>query len=92
MSGEGSALPAEVTCCELNRVLADYVDGQIGPETRAAFEAHLTACPVCVAYLRSYAATIRLARDAGRASGSIPQETLESLVRAVLAARGDRGR
>jgi anti-sigma factor RsiW len=75
----------ELTCRELADFLADYVAGELGLDERSAFERHLADCADCAAYLRSYAGTIRLAREActdDPAPGGVP----EALVRAVLAA------
>jgi predicted anti-sigma-YlaC factor YlaD len=76
-----------LTCRELSEFLADYLDGALASERRALFEEHLAECPECHAYLRSYAGTMRLMKDAyevERAPAGIP----ERLVRAILAARG----
>jgi anti-sigma factor RsiW len=76
----------ELTCRELTDFLADYVAGELGPNERALFEGHLAECPDCVAYLRSYAETMRLAKDAyddDRIPAAVPAE----LVRAILEAR-----
>ena len=76
----------ELTCRELTDFLAGYFAGELGPSERALFEGHLAECPDCVAYLRSYAETMRLAKDAyddDRIAADVPDE----LVRAVLEAR-----
>lgn len=78
----------ELTCREMADFLADYLDGGLNQETRGLFEEHLAECPDCVRYLRGYAETIRLARDACRdGDDRIPPEVPDDLVRAVLAAR-----
>ncbi|MGQ0627183.1 MAG: anti-sigma factor family protein [Phycisphaerales bacterium] len=79
-----------MTCKEVVEFLMGYLDGEIAPAERAAFEEHLKACPPCVAYLQSYEATVKLGREAhgtpcghDHAGPSLP----DSLVKAVLAAR-----
>jgi len=76
----------ELTCRELADFLADYFAGELGLDERSAFERHLAECPDCAAYLRSYAETIRLARDA-YTDDPVPAGVPEELVRAILAAR-----
>ncbi len=76
----------ELTCRELTDFLADYFGGELGPSERALFEGHLTECPDCVAYLRSYAETMRLAKDAYD-DDRIPADVPDDLVRAILEAR-----
>ena len=77
----------DLTCRELSEFLADYFAGELGPEERFLFEGHLAECPECVAYLRSYAETTRLAKDAYE-DGPVPAGVPEELVRAILEARG----
>jgi anti-sigma factor RsiW len=76
----------ELTCRELTEFLADYFAGELGPDGRSLFEGHLADCPDCVAYLRSYAETMRLAKDA-YGDEPVPAGVPEQLIRAILAAR-----
>ena len=76
----------ELTCREMTDFLADYLDGTLAPAERVPFEAHLAECPECVAYLRSYAETIRLARET-RDADALAARVPDDLVRAILAAR-----
>src|SRR5262249_62261503 len=73
----------ELTCRELTDFLADYLAGELGADERAVFQRHLAACPDCTAYLRSYEATVRLARDA-YADEPVPASVPDALVRAIL--------
>jgi anti-sigma factor RsiW len=52
-----------MTCQELVELVTDYFDGALAPDAREAFEAHLTVCPGCAAYLEQMRTTIRLAGD-----------------------------
>jgi anti-sigma factor RsiW len=76
----------ELTCRELTDCLADYFAGELGPHERALFEEHLAHCPDCVPYLRSYAETMRLAKDAYD-DDQVPAGVPDGLVRAILEAR-----
>jgi len=76
----------ELMCREVTEFLADYFAGELGPDERSLFEGHLAECPDCVAYLRSYAETMRLAKDAYEAD-PVPAGVPEQLIRAILAAR-----
>jgi anti-sigma factor RsiW len=78
--------PDDLTCREVARWLDDYLDGTLGADERAAFEAHLAECPDCRTYLRSYADTIRLTKETG-GDDSTPTSIPERLVRAILTAR-----
>jgi hypothetical protein len=53
-----------LTCRELVEVLADYLASELGRDARSVFEGHLVECRDCLAYLRSYAETMRLAKHA----------------------------
>jgi anti-sigma factor RsiW len=92
---EGVAAPEEAaaghaapSCREFVELLLDYLLGGLGAERIAAMNAHLAACPSCVAYLKSYEASIRMGRMALVASDEpVPAEVPEELVQAVLALR-----
>ena len=76
-----------MTCRELVDFLADYLAGELAPEVRRVFEAHLADCPECATYLRGYADAIRLARACAEADDVVPSGVPERLLRAIAAAR-----
>jgi anti-sigma factor RsiW len=80
-----------MTCRALVDFLSAYLDGALTPGERLRFDAHLAACPECRAYLRTYEATVKLARDAfDRPDDPVPADVPEELVQAILAARRTR--
>lgn len=86
-TGDPRGLGPEITCREFVEFLDDYVSRVLPEAARMAFDAHLAACPSCVAYMKTYQATVR----AGRAvltprETPVPADVPEELVRAVLAA------
>ena len=76
----------DLTCQEMTDFLADYLDGSLALAERHVFDKHLADCPECASYLRSYAETIRLARQT-REDDALPVAVPDELVRAILAAR-----
>ncbi|HUJ13162.1 MAG TPA: zf-HC2 domain-containing protein [Thermoanaerobaculia bacterium] len=62
----------------------DYIDGTLAARERAEFERHLAVCRSCVAYLKTYQATMRMETKTNIADVTVPEE----LVRAILASRG----
>jgi len=76
-----------ITCGELVEFLDDYLDGQLSATQRAAFEAHLTLCPGCRDYLKTYRETSVLARAALRDQLDVPEQIPDELVSAILSAR-----
>ena len=87
-----------LACEEVISFLFEYLSDEIAPERAREFERHLAICPSCLAYLESYRATIRLAREQARIEGPIatasasafvasPAELAPELVRAILASR-----
>jgi anti-sigma factor RsiW len=77
----------ELTCREVADFVADYRANELPARARSLFEEHLAECPDCVAYLRSYEGTVRLAKDAYDA-GAVEAGVPARLVRAIVAARG----
>ena len=80
-----------LTCKQLIEFLDDYIDGALPEEERRTFEEHLSCCPPCVTYLRTYRETIHIAkRCLCEKSTDVPGDVPESLVRAILDARKRR--
>lgn len=82
-----------ITCRQLIDFLGDYMANELSDNDQREIARHLAVCPSCVAYLDSYAQTIRLERavrddasaspDGEAALPALPEE----LVRRILAAR-----
>ena len=82
-----------ITCREFVEFLADYLAGELLPAIRAEFEFHLTDCPGCTLYLKSYAAAVQLGKEAfADFDAAVPAEVPEELVRGILVARSRAGR
>jgi anti-sigma factor RsiW len=64
-----------------------YLDGELAPAPRSAFEAHLSVCRACVDYLAGYRETIRLGKRACDPEAELPADVPSELVDAILAAR-----
>jgi len=52
----------DLTCRELVELVTDYLDDALPAAERQAFEAHVTACDGCWAYVDQIRAAIELAR------------------------------
>jgi anti-sigma factor RsiW len=76
-----------VTCRELADFIVDYLNGDLAPSVKTAFEYHLSLCPNCVNYLATYQATIELGRRAFAGDDDPSLQMPEELVRAILASR-----
>jgi anti-sigma factor RsiW len=76
-----------MTCRELIGFLDDYVAGGLDPGERRTFEEHLTECPDCVAYVRSYRDTIRLTKDALAETDAGALDVPAELLAAIVASR-----
>ena len=62
-----------------------YMDDELPQEQRAEFDRHMSACPSCVDYLKTYEKTLLLAKSC--ADDRVPEAIPESLVQAILEAR-----
>ena len=77
-----------MTCRELIEFLMDYLSGEVPPEERVLFDEHLSECPSCRAYIKSYERTVKMGKAAfDRPEEDVPPEVPEELVRAILASR-----
>ena len=75
---------ARLVCRDGVEMLLDYLEGTLPPADREAIEAHVGACPRCVAFAESYRQTPRILREATVAA--MPEDLKQSL-RAFLASR-----
>jgi predicted anti-sigma-YlaC factor YlaD len=75
-----------LTCREFVEFLDDYLEGRLPEHVLAHFHEHLSACPSCVAYARTYQDTVRLAKKAIGDDAPV-KGVPEELVQAILAAR-----
>lgn len=76
----------DLTCRQIIDYVQAFLDGELPRRERTIFELHLNLCPDCLNYLRSYQATLALAKRAGRdepTESPVPDD----LVQAILAAR-----
>jgi anti-sigma factor RsiW len=68
----------DVVCQQAVELVTDYIEGCMSRADRRLFEAHLSSCPHCTAYLDQMRSTIRLT---GRLrSEELPSEVKEELV------------
>ena len=51
------------SCEEVNRFLAEYIEGALDDETQTKFDRHLSHCKCCGSYLDDYRSTIEMAHD-----------------------------
>lgn len=78
-----------ITCREFVEFLADYLAGELSPANQAEFEFHLTHCPDCSSYLKSYEVTIRLGKAVcSDLDALVPADVPEELIQAILTVRG----
>ena len=70
------------TCKDVLEYLRAYLDGELPAAERGAFDAHLRACAACRAYLRTYEATIRAARESEEAPPP-PEGLVDEVLRRV---------
>lgn len=73
----------ELTCREFIEFIDDYLTGDLPVEVRAASDHHLSKCPYCEDYLKTFRTTLELVRSARGTDDPVPEE----LIRAILAGR-----
>jgi anti-sigma factor RsiW len=80
-----AVLKPYITCQQLIDFIASYRENELAHDEREEFERHLSVCPSCVAYLKTYEQTVLLAKAS--ADDQVPEEIPEPLVKAILDAR-----
>lgn len=81
-----------LTCREVVEFLWRYEENELSPAEREAFDAHLSDCPCCGAYLETYRATVALEHAAfADLEAWVPETVPEELVTGILAARRANG-
>jgi anti-sigma factor RsiW len=76
-----------LTCQQVLDYLSDYVEGRL-PEVQAvAFDGHLTVCPPCVDYLRSFRETLAACRSLRNADYEALRPVPTEVVQAIAASR-----
>jgi anti-sigma factor RsiW len=66
-----------VTCREVVELMSAYLEGNLSVGDRARFEAHLTGCDGCTAYLAQLRTTLRVL-------GTLPDEPMPEPLKAEL--------
>jgi anti-sigma factor RsiW len=67
----------DLACQRAVELVTDYIEGALSRADRRRFEAHLSSCPHCTAYLAQMRSTIQL-------TGRLKSEELAFEVRAEL--------
>jgi anti-sigma factor RsiW len=75
-----------MTCREFLDFLWAYLSSEVTDQQREEFEYHLSGCPSCVAYMKSYRETVALGKAAFDATDEpLPEDVPDELVEAILA-------
>jgi anti-sigma factor RsiW len=64
-------------CKECVDLLGEYIEGSLPPDRAKALEDHLSLCPPCITFVRTYRATRKLCRHA--LEKDMPAELMSSL-------------
>ena len=64
-------------CKDCVDLLGEYIEGTLSPEASKALEEHLSTCPPCITFLRTYRATRKLCRAA--MAKEMPEQLMHSL-------------
>ncbi|MGZ6125715.1 MAG: anti-sigma factor family protein [Myxococcales bacterium] len=64
-------------CKDCVDLLGEYIEGTLSAERSKALEDHLSLCPPCITFVRTYRATRKLCRSA--LAADMPSELVSSL-------------
>jgi len=77
-----------MTCQELADFILDYVEGRLPEDQHRIFEEHMSLCPSCVAYIKSYKSTCRMLDEVKCSEQEGERKQVpEQLIQAILKAR-----
>jgi anti-sigma factor RsiW len=80
-----------IHCREFVEFLDDYLAGRLAPEQVEEFNNHLSGCPHCVTYMKTYQEAVALGKGSvERTDEPVPGAVPEELVQAILAARSKK--
>jgi anti-sigma factor RsiW len=75
----------DLTCAQGVELLMEYLEGTLAADLRAAVEAHVAACPRCVAFIESYRRTPDVLRQA--TAPVLPEDLQQPLLAFLRAQR-----
>jgi anti-sigma factor RsiW len=73
------ARPFGYHCGHTQKLLFDYAEGLLDPQIAAKLELHLSDCPRCIEYVRTYRETKDLCAKYGRLLREMPPELEKKL-------------
>lgn len=77
-----------IKCEEVITFLLAYLSNELPPEKEHEFERHLSVCPSCVAYMKTYQETVKLGRaTCEKEVEAAPLDLGSGLVQAILGSR-----
>ncbi len=68
-----------VTCRECTRLLDDFLDSNLDPETTRRLEEHLAECPPCVHFLNTYRSCSEMSHKLRDRQVEIPLKLAEKI-------------
>ena len=90
-------MKASLTCRDFIGFLDDYLSGTQAEQVRVDFESHLSVCPYCVDYLKTYEDAIKLGKcvhcddeNPDRLPADVPEELVQAILRACQKGATDR--
>lgn len=55
--------PRMINCREFNESIFDYTEDLLGDQETTLFERHMTVCPVCRNFMKTYTATFKTGKE-----------------------------
>ena len=80
-------MPGNLRCEEFERLISNYLDGELDNRQQVAFDMHLRRCPDCNLYLTGYRQSMELGREfCGSSDSPVPADVPPVLADAALSA------
>lgn len=83
-------MPPETNCKLLIDFLDDYLAQRLDATARSRFEEHLSLCPPCRDYLKTYSDTSKLARQCcgERCTQPLPEDLVQAILKSLGCRKG----
>ncbi len=76
-----------MTCREVDRLLMEFLDGELSDAEMPAVKGHLASCRPCASYAEAYRRAARITRWAYDTPAEFPESLVQSILQTCMGGR-----